>query len=57
MYENKEFIMWYLILIPPCFLDMVYIDADKWNYPFYYDKCMELVRKGGLILLDDVRVT
>ncbi|CAH3179823.1 unnamed protein product, partial [Porites evermanni] len=33
--------------------DMVYIDADKWNYPIYYDKCMELVRKGGLILLDD----
>lgn len=33
--------------------DMVYIDADKWNYPVYYDKCMELVRKGGIILLDD----
>ena len=37
--------------------DMVYIDADKWNYPLYYDKCMELVRKGGIILLDDVRMT
>lgn len=37
--------------------DMVYIDADKWNYPVYYDKCMELVRKGGIILLDDVRMT
>ena len=34
--------------------DMVYIDADKWNYPVYYDKCMELVRQGGIILLDDV---
>lgn len=33
--------------------DMVYIDADKWNYPVYYDKCMELVRQGGIILLDD----
>ncbi|KAL9983410.1 hypothetical protein ACROYT_G005578 [Oculina patagonica] len=33
--------------------DLVYIDADKWNYPMYYDKCMELVRNGGLILLDD----
>ena len=37
--------------------DLVYIDADKWNYTVYYDKCMELVRKGGLILLDDVRTT
>ena len=37
--------------------DLVYIDADKWNYPVYYDKCMEFVRKGGLILLDDVRIT
>ena len=36
--------------------DLVYIDADKWNYAVYYDKCMELVRKGGLILLDDVRI-
>ena len=37
--------------------DMVYIDADKWNYPVYYDKCMQLVRRGGIILLDDVRMT
>ena len=36
--------------------DMVYIDADKWNYTVYYDKCVELVRKGGLILLDDVNI-
>ena len=37
--------------------DMVYIDADKWNYTVYYDKYVELVRKGGLILIDDVSVT
>ena len=37
--------------------DMAYIDADKWNYHFYYDKCIQLVRKGGVILMDDVRIT
>lgn len=36
--------------------DMAYIDADKWNYYIYYDKCMQLVRKGGVILIDDVRI-
>ena len=35
--------------------DMAYIDADKWNYYLYYDKCMQLVREGGVILIDDVR--
>ena len=37
--------------------DMAYIDADKWNYHIYYDKCIQLVRKGGVILMDDVRIT
>ena len=37
--------------------DMAYIDADKWNYHVYYDKCVQLVRKGGVILMDDVRIT
>lgn len=36
--------------------DMACIDADKWNYYIYYDKCMQLVRKGGVILIDDVRI-
>ncbi|KAJ7371775.1 Catechol O-methyltransferase domain-containing protein 1 [Desmophyllum pertusum] len=34
--------------------DMIYIDADKWSYHVYYEKCIELVKKGGLILIDDV---
>ena len=37
--------------------DMAYIDADKWNYHVYYNKCIQLVRKGGVILMDDVRIT
>ena len=37
--------------------DMAYIDADKWNYHVYYDKCIQLVRKEGVILMDDVRIT
>ena len=37
--------------------DKAYIDADKWNYHVYYDKCIQLVRKGGVILMDDVRIT
>ena len=37
--------------------DMAYIDAEKWNYHVYYDKCIQLVRKGGVILMDDVRIT
>ena len=36
--------------------DMACIDADKWNYYIYYDKCIQLVRKGGVILIDDVRI-
>lgn len=34
--------------------DMVFIDADKQNYPQYYELALELVRPGGLILIDNV---
>lgn len=34
--------------------DMAFIDADKENYPIYYDRLMQLVRPGGLILADNV---
>jgi caffeoyl-CoA O-methyltransferase len=33
--------------------DFVFIDADKTNYLNYYDRCMKLVRAGGLILFDN----
>lgn len=33
--------------------DMVFVDADKINYINYYQRCLELVRPGGLILFDN----
>jgi len=35
-------------------LDMVFIDADKENYPRYYDAVLPLLRAGGLIVADNV---
>jgi caffeoyl-CoA O-methyltransferase len=34
--------------------DFAFIDADKGNYPRYYDECMRLLRPGGLIAIDNV---
>ncbi len=34
--------------------DMAFIDADKANVGEYYEKALELVRPGGLILVDNV---
>ncbi|MFJ7209759.1 O-methyltransferase [Streptomyces sp. NPDC098789] len=33
--------------------DFVFIDADKANYRSYYDAAIELVRPGGLIVIDN----
>jgi predicted O-methyltransferase YrrM len=33
--------------------DFAFIDADKGNYPVYYERCMDLVRSGGIIAVDN----
>jgi O-methyltransferase len=35
-------------------LDLAFIDANKSDYDSYYERCLKLVRRGGLILVDNV---
>jgi caffeoyl-CoA O-methyltransferase len=45
-----------LTIIPqlPTPFDLVFIDADKPNYPNYFDAVIDRVRPGGLIIADNV---
>ena len=35
-------------------LDLAFIDANKDDYDAYYERCLKLVRPGGLLLIDNV---
>jgi caffeoyl-CoA O-methyltransferase len=34
--------------------DFAFVDANKAEYPDYYEECLRLLRPGGLIMLDNV---
>jgi caffeoyl-CoA O-methyltransferase len=40
--------------LPDKSVDLVFIDADKINYPAYFRESMRILREGGLILADNV---
>jgi len=38
----------------PTLFDLIYIDADKLNYDFYYETALKILSKNGCILIDNM---
>ena len=34
--------------------DLIFIDADKANYPTYFNKCVERLNSGGVLIADNI---
>ena len=34
--------------------DLAFVDADKANYPAYHERCLRLIRRGGVVIYDNV---
>jgi predicted O-methyltransferase YrrM len=34
--------------------DLIFIDADKANYPTYFEKCVERLNSGGVLIADNI---
>ncbi len=34
--------------------DLIFIDADKANYPNYFEKCVEKLNSGGILIADNI---
>ncbi|EPQ54224.1 S-adenosyl-L-methionine-dependent methyltransferase [Gloeophyllum trabeum ATCC 11539] len=39
---------------PSELFDFIFVDADKPNYPTYFKRCRSLMRKGGVVFVDNV---
>ncbi|MDO4880035.1 MAG: O-methyltransferase [Capnocytophaga sp.] len=54
--QIKQYVGQALDIIPtlPNDIDLVFIDADKKNYPNYFDAIISKMKKGGIILSDNV---
>ena len=35
-------------------IDFIYVDANKWQYNLYYELGYKLLRKGGIMVLDNM---